>query len=202
MITSISRFFFQVSIQVIFAPAIVLQRGHNVADDLIAGHTMEVNAQTDIVITASLGQLQLCSLLVQEVLAAQQVLSFKPGFGRHGKFKNSKRQISHLSRSYIVFLSNYNALLHTRVVFTSFLDFFSSRAFSSKIGLQKTFGAQNNSSKHRASKRPLISIFFQLDQHLLTAVSTAVVVTRVPRPVAKACIATIKGQRRFRRHRR
>ena len=91
MITSISRFFFQVSIQVIFAPAIVLQRGHNVADDLIAGHTMEVNAQTDIVITASLGQLQLCSLLVQEVLAAQQVLSFKPGFGRHGKFKNSKR---------------------------------------------------------------------------------------------------------------
>ena len=40
------------------------------------------------------------------------------------------------------------------------------------------------------------------DQHLLTAVSTAVVVTRVPRPVAKACIATIKGQRRFRRHRR
>ena len=68
----------------IFAPAIVLQRGHNVADDLIAGHTMEVNAQTDIVITASLGQLQLCSLLVQEVLAAQQVLSFKPGFGRHG----------------------------------------------------------------------------------------------------------------------
>ena len=68
----------------IFAPAIVLQRGHIVADDLIAGHTMEVNAQTDIVITASLGQLQLCSLLVQEVLAAQQVLSFKPGFGRHG----------------------------------------------------------------------------------------------------------------------
>ena len=68
----------------IFAPAIVLQRGHNVADDLIAGHTLEVNAQTDIVITASLGQLQLCSLLVQEVLAAQRVLSFKPGFGRHG----------------------------------------------------------------------------------------------------------------------
>ena len=73
----------------IFAPAIVLQRGHNVADDLIAGHTMEVNAQTDIVITASLGQLQLCSLLVQEVLAAQQVLSFKPGFGRHGVVSTS-----------------------------------------------------------------------------------------------------------------
>ena len=80
---------FQVSIQVIFAPAIVLQRGHNVPDDLIAGHTMEVNAQTDIVITASLGQLQLCSLLVQEVLAAQQVLSFKPGFGRHGVVSTS-----------------------------------------------------------------------------------------------------------------
>ena len=123
----------------IFAPAIVLQRGHNVADDLIAGHTMEVNAQTDIVITASLGQLQLCSLLVQEVLAAQQVLSFKPGFGRHGKFKNSKRQIRHLSRSYIVFLSNYNALLHTRVVFTSFMIFFSSRAFSYKIFIAENF---------------------------------------------------------------
>ena len=68
----------------IFAPAIVLQRGHNVTDDLIAGHTLEINALTDIVITASLGQLQLCSLLVQEVLAAQRVLSFKSGFGRHG----------------------------------------------------------------------------------------------------------------------
>ena len=68
----------------IFAPAIVLQRGENVADDLIAGHTMEINALTDIVITASLGQLQLCSLLVQEVLAAQRVLNFKSGFGRHG----------------------------------------------------------------------------------------------------------------------
>ena len=128
MITSISRFFFQVSIQVIFAPAIVLQRGHNVADDLIAGHTMEVNAQTDIVITASLGQLQLCSLLVQEVLAAQQVLSFKPGFGRHGKFKNSKRQISHLNKSNVIFLSNNNASF-SRVLWI----FFSYRAFSYKI---------------------------------------------------------------------
>ena len=80
----------------IFAPAIVLQRGHNVADDLIAGHTMEVNAQTDIVITASLGQLQLCSLLVQEVLAAQQVLSFKPGFGRHGKFKKTNKSFKQI----------------------------------------------------------------------------------------------------------
>ena len=115
---------------------------------------MEVNAQTDIVITASLGQLQLFSLLVQEVLAAQQVLSFKPGFGRHGKFKNSKTQISHLNKSNVVFLSNYNALLYTRIVFTSFLDFFSSRAFSLK---KENFWRQNNSSKHCASKRPLIS---------------------------------------------
>ena len=75
---------FQVSVQVIFAPAIVLQRGPNAADDLIAGHTMEVNALTDIVITSSLWQLQLCSLLIQEILAAQRVLFFKHGFGRHG----------------------------------------------------------------------------------------------------------------------
>mgnify|MGYP001237437173 CR=1 FL=1 len=122
---------FQVSIQVIFAPAIVLQRGHNVADDLIAGHTMEVNAQTDIVITASLGQLQLCSLLVQEVLAAQQVLSFKPGFGRHGKFKNSKRQISHLNKSNVIFLSNNNASF-SRVLWIFF--------FFPRIFLQRFYG--------------------------------------------------------------
>ena len=70
--------------QIIFAPAIVMQRGHNVADDLIAGHTIEINALTDVVITASLSQLQLCSLLAQEILAAQRVLSFKSAFGRHG----------------------------------------------------------------------------------------------------------------------
>ena len=64
-------------LQIIAAPAIVLFHPLNPLE-LVAGHSVEINALTDIFLSPSLGQLRLCSLLLQEALAAQSVLSFKP----------------------------------------------------------------------------------------------------------------------------
>ena len=68
-------------LQAVVAPAIVWQRTAT-SSELIAGHSMEINAQSDVMITSSLGQIQLCSHLMQEVLAAQSVLSFQTAYGR------------------------------------------------------------------------------------------------------------------------
>ena len=64
-------------LQIVAAPAIVLPSSSPVPQ-LIAGHSLEINALTDIALTASLGQLQLCHRLLQELLMAADVLRISP----------------------------------------------------------------------------------------------------------------------------
>ncbi len=58
--------------QVIFAPAIVFSDGG--AEKLVAGHSLEVNVKSDLMVVASLNQVLLCSVLTQEILATCNVL--------------------------------------------------------------------------------------------------------------------------------
>ena len=72
-------------LQIVAAPAIVLPSTRQVpAPELIAGHSLEINALTDIAFTASLGQLQLCHRLLQELLMAADVLRISPSLASRG----------------------------------------------------------------------------------------------------------------------
>ncbi len=67
-------------LQVVAAPAIALL--HAQLEELVAGHSLEVSALTDIVLSASLDQLRLCSQLATETLLALQVLGLRDTLDR------------------------------------------------------------------------------------------------------------------------
>jgi vacuolar protein sorting-associated protein 13B len=71
-------------LQVTLAPAIVLQHSHLV-QELVAGHSIEVNAKSDIMLSASLSQIHLVSLLCQEVIATHNVLLCHPSLVIRGQ---------------------------------------------------------------------------------------------------------------------
>ena len=52
--------------------------------ELVAGHSLEINALTDITISASLTQIQLCSRFLQEVTMAFNVLRISPSLYTRG----------------------------------------------------------------------------------------------------------------------
>ena len=52
--------------------------------ELVAGHSLEINALTDIAFTASLTQIQLCSRFLQEVTMAFNVLRISPSLHTRG----------------------------------------------------------------------------------------------------------------------